>query len=189
VVLRVASSGRSLAQAPDARCREGGFSLIEMLVTISIAGIVMATATIGFGAYSKARAESGTANNLVNSLRDAAERAQAEGRTYCVSFDSTTTWSVWRYACTTSGAGGSALATPLGGITKTQGTSYLTFSGSSFTAPTTLGMAYSCGTSGSCVYFYPRGVASAGSLTVRRSGSTKTYTVNVGGLTSRVYLS
>jgi hypothetical protein len=40
--------------------------------------------------------------------------------------------------------------------------------------------------SGRCVYFYPRGTASAGKLGVSQGGNT--FTVNVDGLTGRVYL-
>ena len=42
------------------------------------------------------------------------------------------------------------------------------------------------GVTSSSVYFYPKGSASGGNVVVVRSGSSKTYTVTVEGLTARV---
>jgi prepilin-type N-terminal cleavage/methylation domain-containing protein len=196
VVLSVARGARRVFRTRDARQSDAGFTLIEMMVTIIVAGILIATATMALNAYTKAQSEKGTANRVVSSLRDAAGRAQAEGRTYCVSIDSATSWTVWRYSCDSSWTGtslqGGTLTPTKVGVASRQGQASIdmTTAPPAFTAISAIGLASGCGTAGTghCVYFYPRGIASAGSLTVVRSGSTKTYVVNVGGLTSRVYL-
>jgi prepilin-type N-terminal cleavage/methylation domain-containing protein len=197
VVLSVARGARTVSRTPNARQPDAGFTLIEMMVTIMIAGILMATATMALNAYTKAQSEKGTANRVVSSLRDAAGRAQAEGRTYCVSFDSATSWSLWRYSCDPSWTGtsiaGATLTATKVDSTSRQGQASIDMTTVAFPPPTIPplgGLPYSCGAAGTgnCVYFYPRGIATAGQLKVIRPGTTKTYIVNVGGLTSRVYL-
>jgi prepilin-type N-terminal cleavage/methylation domain-containing protein len=196
VVLSVARGARTVSRTPNARQPDAGFTLIEMLVTMVVAGILIATATMALNAYTKAQSEKGTANRVVSSLRDAAGRAQAEERTYCVSFDSATSWSVWRYSCDPSWTGtslqGLSLTATKVATTSREGTASIdmTTVPPAFPALTTLGVVTGCGTAGTgkCVYFYPRGIATAGQLDVIRPGTTKTYIVNVGGLTSRVYL-
>jgi hypothetical protein len=149
---------------------------------------------MALNAYSTAQSEKGTANAVVSSLRDAAGRAQSEGRMYCVSFDSPTSWSVWRYSCNSSWTGtsiqGATLTATKVGSGSRQGNASINTASVGFAAVTGLGPLLDCGAAGAghCVYFYPRGIATAGQLNVVRPGTTKTYTVNVGGLTSRVYL-
>lgn len=167
--------------------RDAGFTLIEVLVTMVIFGIFATLGTMGLQAYSRAQAEKGTADGLLSLFRTTAERAQSEGRTYCVSVDSTTTWSVWRYACDPTWSSGTMHATKLGAENQAQGTAYT--GGFSFSAPTVTGLANTCPAGVSaCIYFYPRGIASDGHLDVHRTGTSKTYTVYVEGLTSRAYL-
>jgi prepilin-type N-terminal cleavage/methylation domain-containing protein len=182
---------------------ESGFTLIEMLVTMVIVGILVATAGLGWHAYAQAQAEKGTANGVVSALRDAAQRAQSEGRSYCVSFDAdpsdsskSSSWSVWRYSCDSSWSGQTLQGQTVTASRVDSSTAhgaYLDLATSTFSPPpSTFGpssFATSCpaGTH-SCVYFYPRGISSAGAIDIRRSGSSKVYVVNVGGLTSHVYL-
>lgn len=166
------------------RCREQGFTLIEVIVAMAVFGILVSISVMGLNAYSSAQAEKGTADGLVALLRSTAQQAQSEGRTYCVSFDSSTTWSVWRYSCDPSWQSGAAHATEVSSDISAQSPAYL--STPSFTAPAVVGMATTC--PASCVYFYPRGIASSGSVQIHRRGTSKVYTVNVEGLTSRAYL-
>lgn len=177
---------------------ERGFTLIEMVVTMSLAGILVAAAAWGLHSYSDAQAERGTANNVISSLRDVAQRAQAEGRAYCVSFDKdpaspadSASWSVWRYSCTPwSGTDirGDAISSVKIDSKSAQGKALIT--SVSFATAVPSGFVGGCDSTASlgCVYFFPRGVSSTGTLSVVRSGSSATYTVHLEGLTSRAYL-
>lgn len=153
--------------------RDEGMTLIEMLTTLAIAGIVMATATWAIRDYIKANAESGTAEQVQSALRNAQEQSLSEGRTYCVAFTATT-WTVYKSDCTVA-------------ADKTSGPNHVADSSITLTSiafPAVTGEYSACPTPGQCAYFYPRGTALAGSLGVSRPG--KTYVVNVEGLTGRV---
>lgn len=158
------------------RGRSEGFTLIETLVAMSIAGILMATAVWGMHGYLVSSREQGTAADIRSSLRNASERALSEGKTYCVKFTSTT-WSTYQHDCTVA-------ADLVEGPISVDDPS-ITLS-PSFVAPTTpvTNESTACPTTSSCAYFYPRGTALAGTVTVARSG--KTYTITVERLTSRV---
>lgn len=161
---------------------ESGFTLVELLTAMTLFGILSSIAVMGLRSYQAAADESATARNLVFAFRNAAEQAQSEGRTYCVSFDTQTTWSVWRYSCDPSVTG----ALRVGQNDRVQGTSaYLT--GFALSAPP--GLVNGCPAPGlACAYFYPRGNSSSGTVSVGRANSTKTYTVTLEGLTSRAFL-
>ena len=153
-----------------------GFTLLEMLVTLSIAGIMAGIAGMSMARYASNAAHRGTRDEVVSLLRTTAEQALSEGRTYCVSF-STTGWTTYRYACS------GPTAVQVGSANSpSSADEQLT---PSFT-PTT-GLVTDCpGALSSCAYFYPRGNASAGTVTVTRAGKSD-YVVEVKGLTSRVF--
>lgn len=153
-----------------------GFTLIEMLVTLSIGGVLSGLAVSSFSSWSQSSQHRGARDEVVSTLRNAAERALSEGRTYCVSYDAGA-WTTYRLAC---GAGG----TVVGGPTRPD-SSKETFTGS-LAAPT--GSTSVCPSVGGCAYFYPRGNASAGNVVIKRDGESD-YTVTIVGLTSRVYAS
>jgi prepilin-type N-terminal cleavage/methylation domain-containing protein len=159
--------------------RDEGMTLIEMLTTLAIAGIVMATATWAIRDYITANAESGTAEQVQSALRNAQEQSLSEGRTYCVYFTATT-WTVYKSDCTVA-------ANKVSGPSRVAD-SAITLTSVAFPAPETpvTGLNTACPVTGQCAYFYPRGTALAGSLDVSRPG--KTYVVNVEGLTGRVSL-
>jgi prepilin-type N-terminal cleavage/methylation domain-containing protein len=156
---------------------DGGFTLIEVLVTLALAGILM---TLGAGAlkgFVLANRQSGTAQQIRSTLSTAGEQALSQGRTYCVYFTATT-WATYRSDCTVA-------------ANKTSATfqvedASIQLSAISFPAPSPAiaNQNTACPAAGRCAYFYPRGTALAGTLQVSRSG--KTYSINVNGLTGRV---
>ena len=153
---------------------ESGFTLVELMVVMLIAGVLMTIGVFSFVNYRKTSQQRGTAKEVVSLLRNASERAISEGRTYCVDIAadrlSTTTW---QRACGPSG-------TALGDTTRTQSTKVTLEA--TVTNPSPV-----CPTSHQCLYFYPRGTATPATVVVRSSARSKTYTVKVEGLTARVF--
>ena len=165
---------------------EHGFTLLEVLTTITIAGIVMASAVVGMFALARAQQQSSTAQSLLSAMRAAQASAQGEGRAYCIRIDSSTSWSTWRYSCDP------AEPTTPGNPTKVgagsvNGTAYV--AATALTASSVSGLAHSCpaGVLG-CAFFYPRGLASSGTLEVRRTSSSSKYLLTVVGITGRVFI-
>lgn len=158
---------------------DDGFTLLEMVVTLVVAGILMAGATMGMHAYVVSNRESGTAQEIRSALRDAQEQALSEGRTYCVYFTSTT-WTVFRSDCTVSSNETS------GSLDVADRSITLTSIAFPAPSPPIANENTACPTTGQCAYFYPRGTALGGSLRVTRPG--KSYTVTVEALTGRVSL-
>lgn len=148
-------------------------TLIELLTTMSIMAIMVGIAGSAFVSYRISSEHRAARDTVVSTLRNTAERALSEQRTYCVAFTAGG-WSLYRAAC--SGTGSVAVQTGA-----TLDSDQEAISGS-FTHPS--GHASACGTA-ACVYFYPRGNSSDGALTVSRSGRAG-YTIDVEGLTSRV---
>jgi prepilin-type N-terminal cleavage/methylation domain-containing protein len=167
---------RSIAANDD---RDGGITMIELIVSISIASILMALGMWAMRSYLISSREAGTADNIRSALRAAGEQAVSQGRTFCVFFTATT-WTTYRSDCTVA-------------ANKTDGPNTvtdqsITLTSVSFVPPGTAvpGQSTACPTANKCAYFYPRGTSLAGSLVVNRSG--KAYTISVEGLTSRVSL-
>lgn len=174
---------RSQWRAVRHREPDGGFTLVELLVAMIVFGVVASISVWGLRSFQRAQDESGTAHDVVAALRNVAERAQSEGRTYCVSFDTGTQWSVWRYSCESGWTNAGDTATRVLSGQHVQGDSAITVSVPF--AASTHGDTCTAG-AGRCAYFYPRGTASAGTLVVNRGSSGKTYTIKVEGLTGRV---
>ena len=166
--------------------REAGFTLLELLTVMSIGGILMALAVGGMFKLARAQQQSATSESLLSTMRAAQANAQGEGRAYCVRFDSTTTWSTWRYSCDPAEptTPGSPLQVNQG---KTEGTAFL--AAVSVTASPVSGLAHACpSTALGCAFFYPRGIASSGSVQVKRQSSSSTYTLTIVGITGRVFV-
>jgi prepilin-type N-terminal cleavage/methylation domain-containing protein len=166
----------SLTRADGRLQGETGFTLVELMVVMLIAGVLMTIGVFSFVNYQKMAQQRGTARETVGLLRNASERAISEGRTYCIDIAadrlSTTTW---RRECGPAG-------TAIGGTTRTQSTKVTLDATVSSPSP-----APACPASHQCLYFYPRGTATPATVVVRSSARSKTYTVTVEGLTARVY--
>ena len=61
---------------------DGGFTLIELMVTMVIAGLLFALAVGGYRAYAASQAQRGTAEGIVVLMREAQQRAVTEGVAY-----------------------------------------------------------------------------------------------------------
>ncbi len=164
--------GRARLNGDDA-----GFTLLEILVAMSISGLLVGLAVGPFRAYERASQEQGSVRDIVSTLRNTQERAVSEARTYCVSFDTT-----GRSYVTSRPV--NPAATPLvcdtdplhivRGPVKLR--SRIDFQSVTFTT----------GSGASAVFFTPRGSATPGTVVLSRTGSSKQYTVSVEGLTARV---
>ena len=153
-----------------AESREGGFTLVELMFTMLLFGIIVAIGVAPYRNYRVNQAHVNTTRRIVAALRNAQISAVAENTTYRVRFGPNgKTWRLER----------------LNGVTFTQvGPTFrvedekLKMRDHSFRQ--------SSGTVDRHAYFYPRGSASKGSLVLGRDDRDKVYTITVEGLTARV---
>lgn len=159
------------------RVRDGGFTLIEVLVTIGLSGVMAALAIAGYARWAESSAHIGTAREVQTVMRQAQQQAVTEGFATCVSFnDAADTYTVYRGPC---GAPTKTLKGPHSTASKK-----IQLSAPSFAVPPSVtGVSVSPG-----VTFFARGTATAGGVKVIRPGSTKVYLLDVEGLTGRVSL-
>lgn len=146
-----------------------GFTLVEMLVSLSIVGVMTSLAVAGWSGYAAASEHSGTRDTVVSALRAANQRAISEAKPYCVTFNPAAgTWETRRLSCT-----GAVVKGP-----EEVQSGRVSLTDVAFVQPD--------GNAQPQVLFTARGTASKGSLKVRRADSSKVYTVSVEGLTGRV---
>jgi len=146
---------------------EGGFTLIETMVAMVLFGILVTLAVGPYANYRGKQQHTAATRELVAFLRRAQVRAVAEETTYRVDLTASSA-TVYRFNGASYDAG-QVIAPP---------SSRITYTGAAFTQ--------SGGGSGTSVWFYARGSGSKGSVTVTRSGTSKTYRIDVEGLTARV---
>ncbi len=160
---------------PGARVErsDAGFTLVEVIVTVSLISLVLGFAVAGWSTYGRSREVDGTAKEIQAVLRLAQQRAVTESTSICVLFDAgQNSWKTYRGACN------SSTKTAFGGTGRTQGNANLDSprfsSGPILTA--------------TGVTFLPRGSAWPGTVKVSRpDGESRTVTVE--GLTGRVTIS
>lgn len=163
-----------------------GFTLVELSVAMSITGVLLSIGAFGFASWLNTSRHQGTSDQIVSQLRNASTRASTEGRTYCLEVSNGgRAYSLWRYKCSTAApSAGDPVHARVVPVRSTQARSVTV--DVTLDTPLAAGM---CPNGSECVYFYPRGTATQGELAVastRRPG--KTYTINVEGLTARVYV-
>jgi type II secretion system protein H len=150
---------------------DAGFTLLEVMVTIVIAGLVMAFAVSGWTAYARVSAQDGAAQEVQSVLRQAQQRAVTEGTSICVLFDTSAgAFTVYRRPCDDSSK------IKLDGPYDLDGRVRL--AGAAFTSAT--------GATSAGVTFTSRGTAWPGEVSIARDGSSRTRVVKVEGLTGRV---
>ena len=163
-----------VTQSRLTRSDQRGFTLIELMVTMFLTAILMAMAVGGWIAYQRAHAQADSAREIAGVLRQAQVRAQAEDATYRVDFGATParTYSLYKYDGTNWNLV-SSYETEDNAV-KITGADFAAISGDPSEPDAT-----------SC-YFFGRGTATKGSVSVIRDGSSKTYTIDVEGFTGRV---
>jgi type II secretion system protein H len=171
---------RKYMPAAASDSRQQGFTLIELLVVIVLMGVTFTLAVGPYVHYRTSQQHMNSAREIVSVLRNAQTRSVAEERVYRVVFSPSSTNSAPARSYTVS-------------YRETGGASYTTLSTSTtldknlWVASATFdNLAADPDAVPGSVYFYPRGTATQGTLVVGRTGSAKTYTVTVEGLTGRV---
>ena len=164
----------SAIEATEPKPQTGGFTVIELLAAMVIVSVLAAVGTTGVFRWRNAAEHRGSSAEIVSALRKAAERSISEGRTYCMAFTGLRSYALWRFTCGT--------GTQVEGTLETQ-SSRVTLDG-----PTNaLSALQPCLGDARCVYFFPRGIATAATILVRSSARDAVYTIHVEGLTARVY--
>lgn len=152
--------------------RDSGYSLAEILTSISLIGTLMAIAVGGWSMWSRASAQSGLAREIQSVMRQAQQRAVTEGIASCVWFnDDADSYTVYRGGCS------DASKVKVSGPTKVA--RHLRIDSPAF--------ALSAGSSSGAT-FQGRGTGSPGSVTVKRDGSSRSFVLSVDWLTGRVSL-
>lgn len=149
---------------------DAGYTVLEMVVTIALAGTLMAIAVSGWQGWARAAEQDGFATELQLVLRQAQQRAVTTGSSICVDFDADAdSWTVLRGRCD--------------GPTTVLESTRTAPAGLDLTAPA---FTYDAeGTELDGVTFRPWGSATRGGLEVRREDG-PTLRIDVQGLTGRV---
>lgn len=149
------------------RTDERGFTLLEVITTCLLLGILLAIGVGPWMGYRHTRAHIEARTELVATLRNAQISSVAENLTYRVDITA-------KKAVTYRVASTGPVKTRQFVITD----QLVSYSG--------IGFENAAGAVTTSAYFYPRGSASKGNANVVRSSRAKIYTVSLEGLTARV---
>lgn len=150
-----------------------GFTMVEVMVTIAMSGVLLGLVVSGWSRWSTAHAHSGAATQVQGALRAAQQRAVTDGQAVCVRFDAgADSYTVERGGCTTPSSPANRLLGPVPLDSRVDLRSPA-FTHAGATLPG--------------VTFSARGTATPGSVEiVRDDGDGRVRTVRVEGLTGRV---
>lgn len=175
-------TARSMSRRGD----DAGFTLIELAVAMVLMGVILGLAIGPFTSYRRAQQERAAVRDIQGVLRETQSRSVAEECIYRVTFSPSTTNSSAARAYViqkkeTAGRCDLSTGTWTTKESRTIDSTAVWVKSASFD-----NLAADADVTAGSVYFYPRGTASPGSLTIMRSNGSKTYAVTVEGLTGRV---
>jgi prepilin-type N-terminal cleavage/methylation domain-containing protein len=176
-------SGPRAARRPKAH---DGFTLVELMVVITLTTILLALGASALRHYWLTQALEGSAEELVSQLRQLQQRTDSESHplVYGARFEiGTSNWAIVRYdpksATTTADDECTVDSTRLF-------SDGVAVSAASFDTPPGVVVSKCPDSAQAFVFFYARGTATGGSLTLRHGVTTDTETVSVLPLTGRV---
>lgn len=156
---------------------DAGFTLVELVAVMAIASVLAGIGLLSFAARHQMTVHTGSAEALVAELRSTAQRAIAEGRTYCVSLAANGR-AVVAYEADCDDLMGATLVAQ----TETQDADV------TVVASHPAGVTSGCEV-GQCIRFTPRGTATPTELTVSSSARpSQDIVIHVEGLTARVWM-
>lgn len=180
---------RAIAARNDARRRSDGFTLLEVLVAISLIAVVLTLSVGALRHFWLVRALTSSTDDVLTQLRSTQENAVSESYpvVYGVRFDvDEQDWHVLRYDPKNAGAGDDTCTVfesySLSDGVEIDAASFATdpvitdFCRAETSAPATA----------SFVFFYPRGNATPGDVVLEHAGIDRSATVDVSALTGRV---
>lgn len=165
---------------------EEGVTLIEVLVTVSLAAILLTLSANALRTYWRNQQIDGAGEQVVSQLRQVQEQTDSESHplVYGVRFDvGTSNWAIVRYDPKSSATTTDDECTVSGTRSFPAG---VTISAASFTAPSGILISKCSSSSQPFAFFYARGTATAGSATLSQASTGKTRTISVLPLTGRV---
>jgi prepilin-type N-terminal cleavage/methylation domain-containing protein len=94
--LRHRDAGLGAAEKPIGRRMENGFSVVELLVVISVMGVILAFSFVSLQQGMPGHQLQGTSSKLASELRLARQKAVTENNNYTITFDpATESYEIW----------------------------------------------------------------------------------------------
>jgi prepilin-type N-terminal cleavage/methylation domain-containing protein len=171
-----------------AQTKDDGFSLIEILVAVSIGGLLLALSVNPLRTYFQLQTLNGARDQLVTELRRQQQRVVSESNplVFGIRFrKGTKDWGIVRYHPTP--PVGQPTCTEIGtrsldgGVTFTTGTDFAVDTGATVSCRAALNAP-----TDDFVFFYARGTATQGSVVINHSSLGRSRTITVSPMTGRV---